>query len=253
MTALAGQDQGPLILCAHGTRSEAGRAAVRAVVQAVAERAHGTVRDAYVDVHGPTLTEVVCPGAVVVPFLLAPGHHVRVDIADAVAGVPDVRVAPTLGPSVLLVDLLADRLAAVGLGRADGVVLAAAGSSDDASARTVEVTAAALGAVLERRVEVAYGASRAPAVPDQVAAMRSRGHRRVVVASYLLATGHFHRRLLDSGADAVTAPLVDGASVDPRLVGLVLDRYRGLRRPTGSAGPASGGGALSEEVGSGAV
>ncbi len=215
----------PLVLCAHGTRSAAGRAAVQALVAAVAARTAVPVREAYVDVHGPTLAETLVPGAVVVPLLLSPGYHTAVDIARAAERVPGVLVTPTLGPSVLLVSLLADRIAEVGLGRADAVVLAAAGSSQPAAAEAVEATAAGLAAVLDRPVSTAYGASCLPSVPDEVARLRAAGARRVVLASYLLATGHFHRRLLAAGADSVTAPLISG-DVDGRLVGLVLDRYR---------------------------
>jgi hypothetical protein len=55
-----------------------------------------------------------------------------------------------------------------------------------------------------------------------------------VVASYLLATGHFHRRILDAGADLVTAPLLGEGSPDPRLVELVLERFEAAH-PTGRA------------------
>ena len=44
---------------------------------------------------------------------------------------------------------------------------------------------------------------------------------RVVVASYLLAPGYFHDRVLEAGADVVTDPLAP----DDRLVQIVLDRY----------------------------
>jgi sirohydrochlorin ferrochelatase len=224
-----------LVLCAHGTRSEAGREAVRALVAAVGDAGHEEVLDAYVDVHGPTLVERLEPGSVVVPIFLSTGHHVRVDVARAAAAVPGTYVAAPLGPSALLVDLLADRLDEVGSEPGTAVVLGAAGSSDDASAAATRRTAASLAARLSSPVHVAYGAARAPSVTARVAELRSGGGsgggsggaERIVVAAYLLATGHFHRRLLEAGADAVTAPLIDGGEVvDPRLVELVLARAR---------------------------
>jgi sirohydrochlorin ferrochelatase len=220
-----------LVLCSHGTRSAAGRAAVRGIVSAVAARVEVPVREAYVDVHGPSLDEVLQPGAVVVPLLLSAGYHVRVDIASAARAVGDVTVAPPLGapdpaPPRPLVELLHERLTEAGLAADDAVVLAAAGSSDDAAAVSVEAMGAALAAGLGRVVHVAYGAARAPTVPDQVASLRARGAARVVVAAYLLAPGHFHDRLLEAGADAVARPLVTGAVPDPRLVAVVLDRHR---------------------------
>lgn len=213
-----------LVLCAHGTRSAQGRAAVAALVESVAARVEQPVLPAFVDVHGPYLSDVLRPGMTVVPLLLAPGHHVRVDIAEVAAQTREVAAAPPLGPSPLLTRILLERLSDVGLGPADTVVLAAAGSSDDASARSVTEAAGDLSLALRRQVTVAYGASRSPSVPEAVAALRRSGTRRVVVAAYLLAPGHFHTRLACAGADAVTAPLVGDGAVHDALVELVLRR-----------------------------
>ena len=61
---------------------------------------------------------------------------------------------------------------------------------------------------------------------DLVAQLRAeRPGRRIVVASYLLAPGHFHDRVLASGADDVTDPLLDDGPPDRRLVELVVRRY----------------------------
>ena len=220
-----------LVLCAHGTRSAEGQDAVRRVVRAVASQTDQPVCDAYVDVHGPRLGAVLRPGDTVVPLLLTAGHHTLVDIAAAAATVGRVRVAPPLGPSPLLVDLLADRLETAGSGKGDAVVLAVAGSSRDESVAPVERTRAALAAVTGADVRVGHGAARAPSVPDAVAAARAAGAGRVVVAAYLLAAGHFHSRLLEAGADAVAAPLVSTGQVDDRLVRLVLHRARASAPP----------------------
>jgi len=160
----------------------------------------------------------------VVPLLLAPGYHVRVDIARAVAPW-SAAVAPALGPSPLLTSLLMDRLRAAGAQPGDAVVLGAAGSSDDASDVSVRAAARSLAVAWGAPVTVAYGASRTPSLADEVARLRSVTSGRVVVASYLLATGHFHRCILASGADLVTAPLLDGGEPDSRLVKLVRERY----------------------------
>jgi sirohydrochlorin ferrochelatase len=53
----------------------------------------------------------------------------------------------------------------------------------------------------------------------------------VAVASYLLAPGHFHDHLADSGADWVTAPL----GAHPAIAALVIDRYRTHRTPAAKA------------------
>jgi sirohydrochlorin ferrochelatase len=64
-----------------------------------------------------------------------------------------------------------------------------------------------------------------------VAELRSRGARRVVVASYLLADGLFQDRLRDSGADVVTEPL----GLHPGTVRLIAGRFRRARAATNVA------------------
>ena len=225
-----------LVACAQGTRSAAGRAAVASLVSAVRAASSAPVLDAFVDVHGPYVSDVVASlsgDAVVVPLLLAPGYHVRVDLTRAAAPWSSA-VAPSLGPSPLLTSLLMDRLQAAGARRGDAVVLGAAGSSDDASDVSVRAAARSLSVAWGGPVSVAYGASRSPSLAAEVARLRSVTCGRVVVASYLLATGHFHRRILDAGADLVTAPLLGEGPADPRLVELVLERF-GAAHPTGRA------------------
>ncbi|NHA69023.1 sirohydrochlorin chelatase [Phycicoccus flavus] len=218
-----------LVVCGHGTRDTAGRAVVTACVEAVAARLPGVdVREAYVDVHGPVVGEVVADlpeahgrSGVVVPLLLAAGFHVRVDLAEAVADRPDVVVAAALGPDDRLVDVVVDRLGEEA-GRADVVVLAPAGSSDERAQADSRETGERLAARLGRPVRVGYAAGPSPSVADEVAAARAEGAGRVVVASYLLAPGFFQRRLGRAGADAVSGPLLP----DARVVEVVLDRYR---------------------------
>ena len=219
-----------LVVCAHGTRDPLGRATVRAVVEAVAARLPGVeVREAFVDVHGPDVVDVVGAipvaqglSAVVVPLLLAAGYHVHVDIADAVASRPDVVATPALGPDDRLVDLLLDRLAAAGAEPGGPVVLAPAGSSD----RRAQADSAEVAARLATRwggpVSLGFAAGPEPTVADAVTAARVAGPGRVAVASYLLAPGFFQRRLEESGAEVVTGPLAP----DDRLVDIVVDRYR---------------------------
>ncbi len=222
-----------LVLCAHGTRDPLGRETVRAVLAAVAQRLPGVeVLEAYVDVHGPEVAEVVAAlpraegdavAGVVVPLLLAAGYHVHVDIAQAVAGRPDVRVTGALGPDDLLVDVLVERLVAAGAPHGGVVVLAPAGSSD---ARAQEASAE-MARRLEQRwgatVQLGFAAGPVPTVADAVAAARATAPGEpVTVASYLLAPGFFQRRLEESGADVVTGPVAP----HPLVVDLVLARYR---------------------------
>ena len=67
-----------------------------------------------------------------------------------------------------------------------------------------------------------FAATGTPRVADAVAALRSRQHGRVAVASYLLSEGLFQDRLRASGADVVTEPL----GTHPGLVRLIANRFR---------------------------
>ncbi len=222
-----------LVACAHGTRDVRGRRLVGALVAAVADARAGLgVETAFVDVQPPTVDDVVRRAtaeggrAVVVPLLLSSGYHVGVDVAAAVKG-RAAEAAGALGPDDRLTAVLLDRLTAQGLGAGDVVVVAAAGSSDPRAADDVGQVARAVRVHHAGPVLVGYGASARPSVAEAVAAARAEHPgRRVVVAAYLLAPGHFHRRLLGCGADAVAAPLLsEGEPADPRIVQVVLDRY----------------------------
>ena len=162
--------------------------------------------------------------AVVVPLLLSGGYHVHVDIADAVAGSPGTVAARPLGPDPRLAEVLHDRLVEADADPLDpltAVVVAAAGSSDARAVADVESTADLLQRTWAGPVTTGYGSAAVPPVPDAVAAARKAGAERVVVASYLLAPGHFHDKLAGAGADVVTAPLLP----DDRIAAVLLDRY----------------------------
>ena len=213
---MSGPDRRPpvLLAVAHGTRSAAGQAQIRDLVDRVAARRPDLdVRLAHVDVQQPRVADAIPgPDTVVVPLLLSAGYHVRVDIAEAVAAHHAVATAP-LGPDPVLVRSLERRLTG-----ADTVVLAAAGSSDPAWRADIAAVAARLGA------HVAYASGTELRVPDVVAGLRERGARRIMIAAYLLAEGLFYRSLHRAGADEVTPPLC----ADPAVVDLVLARYLDL-------------------------
>ncbi|MDN4472457.1 sirohydrochlorin chelatase [Demequina zhanjiangensis] len=220
-----------LIGCAHGTRSEAGREVVRELLQEVrAALPDVDVREAYVDVHGPDLNDVVAEieqgeglQAVVVPLLLAGGYHVYHDIANAVADRPDVVATSALGPDSRLVKLLMARLAEAGVPEDATVVLAPAGSSDERSQADTEKTAEMLRTAWHGPVRVGFAADFTPTVSEAVATARDFGEDgAVAVASYLLAPGVFQDRLAESGADCVTKPLAPHRV----LVDIVVGRYR---------------------------
>jgi sirohydrochlorin ferrochelatase len=219
-----------LILAAHGTRKRSGVTLIERLADRVSAELDRPVDVAFVDVLGPTPSEVLrrsAGPAIVVPAFLSRGYHVTVDLPQHVAtsGCADVTVTPALGPSPQLGRILLDRLVESSWRTGDAVVLAAAGTSDAGAQRDLHTTATWLSALTDSRVELAYAATGTPRVADAVAALRRRGARRVVVASYLLSDGLFQDRLHDSGADVVTAPL----GTHPGLVRLIANRFRRAR------------------------
>lgn len=188
------------------------------------------VREAYVDVHGPFLNDVIAElpaseeglTAVVVPLLLASGHHVYHDIAKAVESRPDVVGTEVLGPDSRLVDIVLDRLREAHVPADATLVLAAAGSSDPRSQSDTEVAAETLRGAWRGPVRVGFAAGHEPSVADAVAQAHEFGEDGVVaVASFLLAPGVFQKRLGEAGADYVTGPLAP----HPDLVSIVAERY----------------------------
>lgn len=220
------------LLVAHGTRKQRGVTMVGNIAEQVSAVLGQHVHVAFVDVLGPTPSEVLASldGPVTaVPAFLSRGYHVTTDIPEHVqaSGHPDVTVTEALGPGPQLVRVLADRLVESGWRRDDSVVLAAAGTSDPGAQRDLHTMATWLSATTSSRVELAFAATGTPRVADAVDAMRRRGARRVAVASYLLAEGLFQDRLRDSGADVVTEPL----GTHPGLVRLIASRFRRARVP----------------------
>lgn len=221
------------ILVAHGTRKSSGVALIGDIADRVAATLGSPVGVAFVDVLGPTPSDVLSAlpdrPTVLVPAFLSRGYHVRSDIPAHVAasGHPDVTVADALGPDPQLVRVVGDRLIESGWAPGDSVILAAAGTSDPLALRDLHTTAASLSAVTGARVDLAFAATGRPRVDEAVAAARRSGARRVVVASYLLADGLFQDRLRASGADIVTAPL----GTHPGLVRLIASRFRRARIP----------------------
>jgi sirohydrochlorin ferrochelatase len=222
----------PLVIVAHGTRDDAGAEVVGRLADAVRRKLPGvTVRPAFVDVRPPrvvtALGDVLPPAchepAVVVPAFLGAGYHVRIDLPRqlADAGLADrTLLTPLLGADPLMVAAGEDRLRRSGWRAGDAVVLGAAGSRDERALVDVRAAAAALGARLGTEVRVGYLASGEPKMSQIIAAARADGQP-VAAVSWLLAPGLFQRRLEDSGADIVTAPL----GVHPAVVRAVVCRY----------------------------
>jgi sirohydrochlorin ferrochelatase len=221
------------VLVAHGTRKQRGVEMVGDIAERVSATLGQPVHVSFVDVLGPTPSEVLAgtpdEPVTLVPAFLSRGYHVTTDIPTHVgaSGHPDVTVTEALGPGPQLVRVLADRLVESGWRRDDSVILAAAGTSDPGAQRDLHMMATWLSATTGSRVELAFAATGKPGVADAVAMLRRRRRGRIVVASYLLSEGLFQDRMRASGADVATEPL----GTHPALVRLIANRFRRARVP----------------------
>jgi sirohydrochlorin cobaltochelatase len=145
----------PLLLAAHGTTDPAGVEAFAALTERVGKlaAADGTrVAGGFIELSEPPLREAVAglaaasPGPIVaVPLMLSAAGHAKGDIPAALArersrhpGLTWTYARP-LGPHPALLELLADRIAAVSGPGAPAVLLVGRGSTDpDANADVVK-------------------------------------------------------------------------------------------------------------------
>jgi sirohydrochlorin ferrochelatase len=218
-----------LILCAHGSEIPRGRSAFAGLVNAVRREAQDLdIVDAFVDVQEPRIAEVVAETAgprAVVPLMLAYDRPVGVDIVQASHLDPAVTVTAPLGPDWVLAEIGVRRLFEAGARSDDTIVLAADVATDDRAVADVGKAARLLSAVWGGRVHVGTLGGPDTHLADAVDVARAYGQR-VVVSSYVLTPGAVHDQMVASGADVVTAPMLDGGPPDPRLVSLVVDRAR---------------------------
>ncbi len=102
-----------MVLAAHGSADPRSAANARAVANQIRFMRPGLgVRVAFCELNTPRLVDVLRPGAVVTPLLLADAYHARIDIPRQIAscGVA-VRQADVLGEDDRLVSVLHERLA----------------------------------------------------------------------------------------------------------------------------------------------
>ena len=232
-----------LVALAHGSRDTRSAATVREMrAQVRALRPDLRVEAAFLDHCAPSPAKVferlVRAGfeeAVVVPLLLTDAYHARIDVPTAVEAASrqhpglHVRATPVLGFDQAMLELLDVRLrTALRAARArelDGLVLAAAGSSD--SLANLAVARIARRWALRHRLPtlVAFASTAPPTTGEAVRAFRVDGRRHIAVGSYFLAPGRLLDRAgelaLEAGALAVAEPL----GADARIARLIISRY----------------------------
>jgi sirohydrochlorin ferrochelatase len=203
-----------VVLAAHGSRDS--RAAV--TIRGIARRVGAAC--AFLDFEAPSLGDELRASTgprLVVPLLLTPAYHARVDIPAVVDHArsegADVEIATPLG-SADAVPLLAAALdRRLPPARYDALVVAAAGSRDLAALEIVDDVAAELSD--RRGVPVASGfaSGAGRSVYDAVLTQCRNGARNVGLALYFLAPGVLPDRAVEqamqAGAQGAAEPLGD--------------------------------------------
>ncbi|MDI6097888.1 CbiX/SirB N-terminal domain-containing protein [Actinoplanes sp. NEAU-A12] len=232
---LASRQRPAVVLVAHGSRDPRAAASTEALARAVRRaRPEWTVRASYLDHDGPRPLDVLASlpetRAVLVPLLLTAAYHGRVDLPAVIreAATLPVRVtaAEVLGPaSPLLLSAVCRRLPVAGL---DAVVLAAAGTRDDAARQTVADAAAALGRRLGLPSAACYASGPGPRAGEAVQRLRDAGARRVGVAAYFLAPGLLYDTAAAAAREAGAVAVAEPLGVGPELVRLVAARVEAV-------------------------
>jgi len=238
----------PLLLAAHGTTDQAGVDAFAALAERVGQlaAADGTrVAGGFIELSEPPLREAVAglavasPGPMVaVPLMLSAAGHAKGDIPAALArertrhsGLSWTYARP-LGPHPALLELLADRIAAVSGPDAPAVLLVGRGSTDpDANADVVKTARLLWEGRDYPLAETAFVSLARPDVAEGLERCRLLGARRIVVARYFLFPGVLPDRVAEQAAAYAAAhPDLDIRYTDvlgdcDEIAALVCERY----------------------------
>ncbi|WP_375484196.1 sirohydrochlorin chelatase [uncultured Mycobacterium sp.] len=218
----------PLVLAAHGSADPRSAANARAVAdQLVRMRPGLDVRVGFCELNRPRLVDVVTPGAVVTPLLLADAYHARVDIPRQIAGVAGVHRADVLGEDHRLLAVMRERLSAAGVSPLDserGVLVVAIGSSHgDANARTASVAPRLTAGTYWAGAATAF-ATAPQTLAEAAAELRRRGARRLVIAPWFLAPGRLTDRVREFARTA-GIPMADPLGAHRLVAETVLNRF----------------------------
>lgn len=232
-----------LVTLAHGSSDPRSAASITALTELVAcMRPDLRVEAAFLELaephHADVIDGLVGEGhneIVVVPLLLSEAYHAQVDVPEVVESAmkrnPGLRIRATdvLGIEASFLDVLDKRLrTALTQARVrelDGLVLAAAGSSNTLANATIARVARAWGSRHKLPTVAAFASTAPPATGEAVRTLRGDGRRHIAVGSLFLAPGFLPDRAaelaLEAGAVAVAAPL----GVDEEIARTILARY----------------------------
>jgi sirohydrochlorin ferrochelatase len=186
----------------------------------------------------PVINRLVSQGVrevVLVPLLLSEAFTapsgVPALVAQANAAHPGLRITASrpVGPEAQLLSVidrrLRDALRARRVCELDGLVFAAAGSTDVRSNALVARRARQWSSHHRLPCVVALATGPGPSTAEAIRTLRAQGRRHIAVGSWFLAPGlrytHQAELALEAGAVAVSAPM----GGEPEIVEVVLTRY----------------------------
>jgi hypothetical protein len=226
---------GTVLVCSPATREPGVRSVFGSFVKVLRTAAPELeIRDVPID-HLPADASAPRP-RVAIPLTLSDHDPVARTIGVERQRDPDLLVSKALGPDWLLAELCVRRLVHAGAHQSDTIVLGVAGSDDPDVIADYSRAAQLLSAVWGGPVHIGSVQGRDTPLGDAIDIARAYG-RRVVIASYVLTPGEIAEELRNAGADLVTAPILDGAAPDRRLIRLVLERCQqvvGVAEPSSS-------------------
>jgi len=176
------------------------------------------------------VTEVVF-----VPLLLSDAFQAHAEVPALIAQVqaahPELQVLASrpIGPEAQLLSVvdrrLREELRARQVNELDGLVFAAAGSTDQRSNAIVARRARQWASHHKLPCVTAFATSSGPTTAEAVRTLRAQGRRHIAVGSWFLAPGALYARqaelAFDAGAVAVSAPL----GAEPEIAETALTRY----------------------------
>jgi sirohydrochlorin ferrochelatase len=232
-----------LVALAHGSRDPRSASTIRALVDEVRRmRPDLRIEPAFLDLSKPTFGAVVdrlvkagYDEIVVVPLLLTEAFHAKVDVPTVIAEATarheglQIRATQVLGLETTFLDVLDRRLrealCAARVCELDGLVLAAAGTSDPLATQSINRLARLWGNRHRLPTVTAFASASPPSTGEAVRAFRAQGRRHIAVGSLFLAPGFLYDRAselaLEAGAVAVSQPF----GADSEVARTILARY----------------------------
>lgn len=232
-----------LVALAHGSRDPRSAATVQELIAEVRRmRPDLRIEAAFLELAQPSFGGVVdglvaegYDEIVVVPLLLSEAYHAKVDVPTVTAETMarhdrlQIRVTDVLGLEPAFLEVLDRRLRqalqAARVRELDGLVLAAAGTSDPLATQSINRLARVWGARHKLPVVAAFASAAPPATGEAVRALRAQGRRHIAVGALFLAPGFLYDRAaelaVEAGAVAVSQPF----GADPEVARTILARY----------------------------